>query len=91
MHKTTYAKSKELSTGFPRPLPIPQAHRNTAQVIVTPISVASTLLISGKVVIRQRKYTELDMIEADNTSNPIYMVQLVMHISKRKLRDTCHP
>jgi hypothetical protein len=55
MHSTTYAKRRELSTGFPLPLPIPQAQRNTAQVIVTPISVASTLPISGKLVIRHKK------------------------------------
>ena len=72
MHNTTYAKSKELSTGFPLPLPIPQAHKKTAQVIVTPISVASTLPISGKLVILHKKYIELDMMEAERTSSPIY-------------------
>jgi len=66
-----YAKSSELSTGFPLPLPIPQAQRKTAQVIVTPMRVASTFPTSGKLVIRQRKYTELDIIDADRTSNPI--------------------
>ena len=55
MHRTTYAKSSELSTGLPLPLPMPHAQRNTAVVIVTPMSVASTFPISGKFVMRQRK------------------------------------
>ena len=54
------------------PLLIPQAQRKTAQVIVTPMSVASIFPISGNVVILHRKYTELDIIEADMTRRPIY-------------------
>jgi hypothetical protein len=55
MHNTTYAKSSELSTGLPLPLPIPHAQRKIAHVIVAPIREASTLLIWGKFVILQRK------------------------------------
>jgi hypothetical protein len=40
--------------------------------MVTPIRVASTFPISGKLVILQRKYTELEMIEADSTRSAIY-------------------
>lgn len=47
--------SKELSTGFPLPLPIPHDPNMITQVIVAPISIASTLSSSGKVVMRQRK------------------------------------
>lgn len=50
---------------------MPQAQRKKAQVIAMPISIASTLLISGKVVILHRKYTELEMIDADVMSSPI--------------------
>lgn len=62
----------ELSTGFPRPLPMPQEQRKIAQVMAAPIRMASTLPISGKVVILQRKYTELEMMEAETISSPIY-------------------
>lgn len=47
--------SKELSTGFPLPLPIPHDASMITQVKVAPISIASTLSSSGKVVMRQRK------------------------------------
>lgn len=50
---------------------MPQEQRKIAQVMAAPISMASTLLISGNVVIRQRKYTELEIMEAETTSNPI--------------------
>jgi hypothetical protein len=43
----------------------------TAQVIVAPMRTASTLPISGKVVIRQRKYMALEMMPADTPSNAI--------------------
>lgn len=42
-----------------------------AAVMAAPMRIASTLLISGKVVIRQRKYTELERIEADMMRRPI--------------------
>lgn len=71
MQRTIYANRSELSTGFPFPLPIPHAQRKTAQVILIPIKVASTLPIAGNLVTRQRKYTELEMIDADMTSSPI--------------------
>jgi hypothetical protein len=55
MQRVTYAKSKELSTGLPLPLKIPQDPRITTQVMVAPIKSASMVFSSGKVVIRQRK------------------------------------
>ncbi|EGE08301.1 hypothetical protein TEQG_07230 [Trichophyton equinum CBS 127.97] len=67
-HSTAYANNKELSTGLPLPLPMPHAHKMTAQVIDTPISVESRLLIPGSPKTRQRKYRELDMIDAEKTS-----------------------
>src|SRR5690348_16461253 len=42
--------------------------------MAAPMRMASTLLISGKVVMRQRKYTEVEMTEADATRRPIYAV-----------------
>ena len=57
--------------GFPLPLPIPQAPRKIAHVIAAPMRIASTLSSWGKVVILQRKYTELDMMDADATNKPI--------------------
>lgn len=50
---------------------MPQTHRKNAHVSATPIRMASTLLISGKVVTLQRKYTELDMMEAEVSMKPI--------------------
>jgi hypothetical protein len=44
---------------------MPKAHRKTAEVMVTPIKVASRLLIWGKQATRHRKYTAKEMIEAD--------------------------
>lgn len=64
--------SRELSTGFPLPLPIPHAHRKIAQVMAAPIRMASTVPISGKVVMRYKKYMLLEIMEADTASNPIY-------------------
>jgi hypothetical protein len=46
---------RELSTGLPLPLMIAQLARNIAQVTAEPMRTASTLPISGKVVILQRK------------------------------------
>ena len=43
------------STGLPRALAIPHPPRKMTVVIAAPIRMASTLLISGKVVMRQRK------------------------------------
>lgn len=63
--------SNELSTGLPLPLPIPQAPRKSAQVMVTPMRVASTLPSSGNRVILQRKYTELEMMAPEAVSRPI--------------------
>jgi hypothetical protein len=60
------------STGLPLPLTMPQAHKNMAVVMATPMRMASTLLISGNVVIRQRKYTEVEMMDADAMRRPIY-------------------
>lgn len=51
---------------------MPQEQRKIAQVMAAPIRMASTLPISGKVVILQRKYTELEMMEAETISSPIY-------------------
>lgn len=73
---------RELSTGFPRPLPIPQEHRKIAQVMAAPIRIASTLPISGKVVILHRKYTELEITDADTIKRPI--CDLVSTISAPK-------
>lgn len=47
--------SKELSTGLPRPLPMPHEHKKTAQVMDAPMRMASTVPISGKFVTRHRK------------------------------------
>jgi len=43
------------STGLPLALTMPHPPRKMAVVMATPIRIASTLLISGKVVMRQRK------------------------------------
>jgi hypothetical protein len=40
--------------------------------MVTPIRAASTLEISGNCRTRQRKYTELEIMEAERTRKPIY-------------------
>jgi len=69
----------ELSTGLPLPLPMPQAHRKKAQVMAIPMRIASTLLISGKVVILHRKYTELEMIEAEVMRRPIWKDMVSTH------------
>jgi hypothetical protein len=45
----------EDSTTLPRPFPMPHPHRNMAVVMATPMRMASTLLISGKVVMRHKK------------------------------------
>jgi hypothetical protein len=47
--------SKDDSTGLPRALTMPHPPRKMAVVMATPIRMASTLLISGKVVMRHRK------------------------------------
>lgn len=47
--------SKADSTGLPRALAMPHPPRNIAVVMATPMRIASTLLISGKVVMRHRK------------------------------------
>ena len=43
-----------------------------AVVMATPIKMASTLLISGNVVIRQRKYTDDEIMDAEVNSKPIW-------------------
>ena len=50
---------------------MPHAQRITAQVMDTPIKAASTFEISGNWRTRHRKYTELDMMEAESTRRPI--------------------
>ena len=47
--------SKADSTGLPRALAMPHPPRKIAVVMAAPMRIASTLLISGKVVMRQRK------------------------------------
>ena len=44
---------------------MPYAQRNIAHVTLTPIKVASTLLMSGKVVILHRKYIATEIIEPE--------------------------
>lgn len=63
--------SKEDSTGFPRALAMPHPPRKMAVVIATPMRMASTLLISGNVVMRQRKYMAVEVIQADVIRRPI--------------------
>jgi hypothetical protein len=87
MQSTIYANKSELSTAFPRPLPIPQAHKITALVIATPIKAASTLDISGNWRTRHRKYTELEMTLAERTRSAIYDVELVYDLTDSRWVD----
>jgi len=50
---------------------MPQAPRKMAQVTVMPMRIPSTFPISGNCMTFQRKYTELEMMDAESTSRTI--------------------
>jgi hypothetical protein len=82
----------ELSTGLPRPLPIPQPPRKIAAVMAQPIKIASVLSIWGNVVILQRKYADPDMVEPEKIRRIIcdYSLVCMQRVRDRKGAPTIH-